>query len=677
MLNQIQKTYIVLSAITLSLIFSPALCAGSMSMVTYYPAPQGVYDRIAFIPHTLSNPCTIGSISADQSTGKLAYCQDVSGVGTWGPFNSAWSQTNNDIYSPDSITSTNVKIGLGTASPLARLSLDNDGGILATGTFGSGQTLPDFTMPSGGAIAYRFIWYPRRAIFRALELSASPTATDDSSMGDYSVAFGKDNTPTQIGSIIASGHNNQLNGDYAVLAGGINKTVTGDKAVNLVNIVNNVNYTNFTGNYSTLTTAWSALFNDYQTMGGGWCNDLVGIYATNIAGNQINTCNSPGNYISAQYSVIGGGRNIHNRAHYSTIAGGRNNWTGDGTVGHGSYATVGGCSDNVSSGDHATIAGGFSIGVYGAYGSASGGEGTGFALIGDYVSLTGGYLQAAAATSSYATIIGGARGAVSGQSSVIAGGRTITLSGHYSVTTGTNNTVAADYSWVGGNNMNINNSALRSFVWGYAAASTPFTQPDSFIINSGKVYIGNNTAPSAVLNITSTSTDDYLAVTSSNGASAGDVFVVKGHNGAIDGYIGIGNNNPQYPLEFGAIANNAHLTNGGVWTTPSSRKLKENIQPLETQEAIKTALELNPVKYNYKASKNRHDVGYIAEDVPDLVAAEGRKSIDPMNVTAVLTTVVKDQKKQILDQKEILNNLEEELKNIKSDIASTSHKRTR
>jgi hypothetical protein len=280
--------------------------------------------------------------------------------------------------------------------------------------------------------------------------------------------------------------------------------------------------------------------------------------------------------------------------------------------------------------------------------------------------MTGGFTHVS--SNSYNTIIGGARGNVTGQSSVMAGGKTITLSGNDAVASGTNNINAADYSWVGGNFMNLSSTAARSFVWGYAAASTSITQPDSFIITSGKVYLGS-TSPTAILNITTTNTADYLALTSTSAASAGDILIIKGNNGSTNGYIGIGKNNPQYPLEFGAQAGNAYLTVGGVWTTPSSRKYKDNIQPIDTQEAIKTALKLSPVKYNYKATKDRHDVGYIAEDVPDFVAAEGRRSVDPMNVTAVLTAVVKDQKRQINDQGKILNDLEAELRNMKATIA--------
>ena len=40
-------------------------------------------------------------------------------------------------------------------------------------------------------------------------------------------------------------------------------------------------------------------------------------------------------------------------------------------------------------------------------------------------------------------------------------------------------------------------------------------------------------------------------------------------------------------------------------------------------------------------------MGFIAEDVPDLVATEDRRSLSPMDIAAVLTRVVKAQQQQI------------------------------
>jgi hypothetical protein len=95
----------------------------------------------------------------------------------------------------------------------------------------------------------------------------------------------------------------------------------------------------------------------------------------------------------------------------------------------------------------------------------------------------------------------------------------------------------------------------------------------------------------------------------------------------------------------------ATLTAGGTWTDSSSREYKENIAALSAQEAIHTLAGLNPVKYNYKVDQDEKHVGFIAEDVPELVAMKDRKGLSPMDIVAVLTKVVQE-KSQIVERQE-------------------------
>lgn len=96
-----------------------------------------------------------------------------------------------------------------------------------------------------------------------------------------------------------------------------------------------------------------------------------------------------------------------------------------------------------------------------------------------------------------------------------------------------------------------------------------------------------------------------------------------------------------------AVWNGAHLTTGGVWTNASSRDLKDNIEALSTEDANAALAALSPVRYVYKNSRDEEYVGFIAEDVPDLVATNDHKSLSPMDIVAVLTTVTKEQKAEI------------------------------
>jgi hypothetical protein len=94
-----------------------------------------------------------------------------------------------------------------------------------------------------------------------------------------------------------------------------------------------------------------------------------------------------------------------------------------------------------------------------------------------------------------------------------------------------------------------------------------------------------------------------------------------------------------------SMASGATCTAGGVWTNASSIALKENVTSLNSDEAATTLQALNPVKYNYKAEKDENHVGFIAEEVPELVAMKDRKSLSPMDIVAVLTKVTQDQQK--------------------------------
>ncbi|MBC8114996.1 MAG: hypothetical protein H7062_11490, partial [Candidatus Saccharimonas sp.] len=63
-----------------------------------------------------------------------------------------------------------------------------------------------------------------------------------------------------------------------------------------------------------------------------------------------------------------------------------------------------------------------------------------------------------------------------------------------------------------------------------------------------------------------------------------------------------------------------------------------------------TVRALQPVGYRYKNELDERYVGFISEDVPELVATNDRKGLASMDITAVLTKVVQDQDRLLLDQ---------------------------
>jgi Chaperone of endosialidase len=96
------------------------------------------------------------------------------------------------------------------------------------------------------------------------------------------------------------------------------------------------------------------------------------------------------------------------------------------------------------------------------------------------------------------------------------------------------------------------------------------------------------------------------------------------------------------------LSPNGNLSITGALTQGSSRTLKENITELSSKEALETLVNLNPVKFIYKADTDKvNHVGFIAEDVPNLVATIDRKGLSAMDIVGVLTKAVQEQQKTI------------------------------
>lgn len=111
----------------------------------------------------------------------------------------------------------------------------------------------------------------------------------------------------------------------------------------------------------------------------------------------------------------------------------------------------------------------------------------------------------------------------------------------------------------------------------------------------------------------------------------------------INGYLGVRIKTPTWPVEVYGGA----YCDGKVWVDASSRSLKTNIRGLAAEDARQALSGLVPVRFHYKEGPADESLGFIAEDVPELVATQGRKGMSAMDVVAVLTKVVQEQQKAI------------------------------
>jgi len=136
------------------------------------------------------------------------------------------------------------------------------------------------------------------------------------------------------------------------------------------------------------------------------------------------------------------------------------------------------------------------------------------------------------------------------------------------------------------------------------------------------------------------------------GAPNNAVYVSSG-----TGNVGIGTNAPTESLH---VVGNAIIS--GNLELASSREIKHAIENLDLKQALSALLSLQPVSYRYNHLPEQKTLGFIAEDVPDLVATESRKSLKPMDIVAVLTKVVQEQQAQIQSLSNKIEQLSEQEK---------------
>jgi hypothetical protein len=107
-----------------------------------------------------------------------------------------------------------------------------------------------------------------------------------------------------------------------------------------------------------------------------------------------------------------------------------------------------------------------------------------------------------------------------------------------------------------------------------------------------------------------------------------------------------------------SVAKVTIAANGVVTATSfnpvSSRALKHDIKDLDSQKASDALRQLTPVQFVYNDDESAEErVGFIAEDVPEIVANADRQSVPIMDVVALVTRVVKDQQQTIDEQRKV------------------------
>jgi hypothetical protein len=270
------------------------------------------------------------------------------------------------------------------------------------------------------------------------------------------------------------------------------------------------------------------------------------------------------------------------------------------------------------------------------------------ASIGAYSAATG----SGTANGEYSTAIG-AGTIASGQYSTAMGAYT-TASGSSSTAIGLYSTASGHQSTALGTQTVASGFFSTALGWGTVASS-------DYTVAMGKSGMANHPG-SIVLSAHSGLSSDSVRT------GGNEQIVLRAYGGAF-----ITNASGQAPYDVSKLINTstgAYLSSGGAWTNASSRDFKENIADLSLDQAFGALAGLHPVTYAYKADKDEKHVGFIAEDVPDLVSTKDRKGLSPMDIVAVLTKVVQNQQVVIEESRKEISYNREQIELLKRRIES-------
>ena len=146
------------------------VCAETLTLSTYYPAPFGSYDRMRLVPRGTAPTCDgtlIGSIYFDSNAMATRVCDEN---GNWEPLTGVWEQSGDNIFVQSPDAGVEYHVGIGDATPEAVLEVsaantgddllmlsrdeDNDGDALVvkgSGRVGIGGNDPGSMLVINGA----------------------------------------------------------------------------------------------------------------------------------------------------------------------------------------------------------------------------------------------------------------------------------------------------------------------------------------------------------------------------------------------------------------------------------------------------------------------------------------------------------------------------------------------
>ncbi len=616
-------------------------------------------EKLQVSGKTLTSQLQVGT----SATAGHVLTADASGNATWQAASGGvggWTDGGANVYT----TTSTDKVGIGTSSPEFKLSLEDDGGIMAKGTYGSGADLS--TSGSGT----RLIWYPKKAAFRAGLVGG--THWDDTNVGNQSVAMGSNS--------IASG--------AFSTALGTNTTASGNASTAMGNSTTASGYESTAMGMGTIASNYnSTAMNDYTTAS-GYASTAMGRYTKaesygsiaigqfNIGGGTADTWQT-----GDPLFEIGNGSSDLSRANALTVL--KNGNVGIGIATPGELLQVNGktLTSQLQVGTSATAGHVLTADASGnaTWQASGGGGGGGWTDGGADVYTTTSTDKVGIGTSSPefklsleddgGILAKGIFGSGADLSTSGAGTRLIWYPkkaafragsldntqwddknvGSYSVAMGYGTTASGEASTAMGYNTEASGS--------YSTAIGFSTKAESYgSMAIGRYNVGGGTAGSWV----ATEAVFEIGIGVDGSLPANAVTVLK------NGNVGIGDPTPDYLIDTETDGVGGYYSaSDHQWHDGSSRVLKQDIAP-NRQDVLGILDAVNIVQYRFKSevaenSDAPYHVGFIAEDTPEILSGKDRNSLATGDCIGLLLAVVKEQQKTVEDQQKRIEALETEI----------------
>jgi hypothetical protein len=521
---------------------------------------------------TLTSQLQVGT----SATAGHVLTADASGNATWQAASGGgggWTDGGANMYT----TTSTDKVGIGTSIPEFKLSVIDDGGILAMGTFGAGASL----VTSGAGT--RLIWYPNKAAFRAG--SVNGTQWDDANVGAHSMAVGNNttasgNTSTASGaSTIASGTVSTAMGygttasSYATVA--IGKYNIGGGGANSWNATDPLFEIGIGADASNKANALTVLKNGNMGIGIATPGQKLEVSGKTLTSQlQVGTSATAGHVLTADAS---------GNATWQAASGGGGGWTDDGTVVRLTTST-----DKVGIGDSSPT---YTLDVAGKIGIND----TQILYLPDQTNFNG-------------TLI------------ISNGGESLSHTTNY---TGMSNTAiginALYHNTTGYNNTAIGTDALLINTTGFENTAVG---ADALIANittgAYNTAVGHQALYSNTTGSFNTALGNHALSINTTGSSNTAVgYVANVSSGNLNNATAIGYGATVNASNKVVIGNSSVTSIGGYadWTNYSDKRYKENIVNNNTL-GLDFIMKLNTVLFNYKDDENkRRRDGLIAQDV--------------------------------------------------------------